>query len=274
MAKIIISCAVTGAIHTPSMSEHLPITPEQIAAESIAAAEAGAAIIHLHARDPNDGRPTPDPAVFMQFLPRIKQSTDAVVNITTGGGLGMTLDERLAAPLLASRYISEPLSLDRLAECAPGTLGHGYRRFILDNKLEANLGRNYRKFNEELTSSGKLDRLPPDLSYMMVRGFQIHDFLHVLTGYEATNWGELALAAFYLAQLRFPYHAMRVAVTAAHMAFVRPGLIVDAMDAFVDGWSYGRSARNLNFERWEDELDTPLDELRARMNLNRTKLAA
>ena len=179
-----------------------------------------------------------------------------------------------AGPLLASRYISEPLSLDRLAECAPGTLGHAYRRFILDNKLEQNLGRNYRKFNEELTSSGKLDRLPPDLSYMMVRGFQIHDFLHVLTGYEATNWGELALAAFYLAQLRFPYHAMRVAVTAAHMAFVRPGLIVDAMDAFVDGWSYGRTARNLNFERWEDELDTPLEVLRARMNLNRVGLAA
>lgn len=179
-----------------------------------------------------------------------------------------------AGPLLASRYISEPLSLERLAECAPGTLGHAYRRFILDNKLEQNLGRNYRKFNEELTSSGKLDRLPPDLSYMMVRGFQIHDFLHVLTGYEATNWGELALAAFYLAQLRFPYHAMRVAVTAAHMAFVRPGLIVDAMDAFVDGWSYGRTARNLNFERWEDELDTPLEVLRARMNLNRVGLAA
>lgn len=179
-----------------------------------------------------------------------------------------------AGPLLASYYISEPLSLDRLAQCAPGTLGHAYRRFILDNKLEQNLGRNYRKFNEELTSSGQLDRLPPDLSYMMVRGFQIHDFLHVLTGYEATNWGELALAAFYLAQLRFPYHAMRVAVTAAHMAFVRPGLIVDAMDAFVDGWSYGRSARNLNFERWEDELDTPLEVLRARMNLNRVGIAA
>lgn len=102
MAKIIISCAITGAIHTPSMSEHLPITPEQIAGQSIAAAEAGAAIIHLHARDPVDGRPTPDPEVFMAFLPRIKQGTDAVVNITTGGGLGMTLDERLAAPLRAS----------------------------------------------------------------------------------------------------------------------------------------------------------------------------
>ncbi len=179
-----------------------------------------------------------------------------------------------AQALLASRYISEPLSLERLAECAPGTLGHAYWRFIIDNKLEQNLGRNYRKFNEELTSSGKLDRLPADLSYMMVRGFQIHDFLHVLTGYEATDWGELALAAFYLAQLRFPYHAMRVAVTTAHMAFVRPGLIVDAMDAFVDGWSYGRRAHNLNFERWEDELDTPLEVLRARMNLNRVGIAA
>lgn len=102
MAKIIISCAITGSIHTPSMSDHLPITPEQIASESIAAAEAGAAIIHLHARNPVDGSPTPDPDVFMAFLPRIKQSTDAVVNITTGGGLGMTLDERLAAPLRAS----------------------------------------------------------------------------------------------------------------------------------------------------------------------------
>jgi uncharacterized protein (DUF849 family) len=102
MSKVIISCAVTGAIHTPSMSDHLPITPEEIAESSIAAAEAGAAIIHLHARNPVTGEPTPDPAVFMQFLPRIKQSCDAVVNITTGGGLGMTVDERLAGPIMAS----------------------------------------------------------------------------------------------------------------------------------------------------------------------------
>jgi uncharacterized protein (DUF849 family) len=83
------------------MSDYLPITPKEIAEQSIAAAEAGASIIHLHARDPENGQPTPDPKVFMQFLPVIKQSTDAVINITTGGGLGMTLDERLAAPLLA-----------------------------------------------------------------------------------------------------------------------------------------------------------------------------
>jgi len=99
--KVIISCAITGAIHTPSMSDALPITPEEIAQSSIEAAEAGAAIIHLHARNPQTGEPTPDPAVFMRFLPTIKQSTDAVLNITTGGGLQMTLEERLAAPMQA-----------------------------------------------------------------------------------------------------------------------------------------------------------------------------
>jgi uncharacterized protein (DUF849 family) len=95
--KAIITCAVTGSIHTPSMSPHLPITPDEIAAEAIAAAEAGAAMLHLHARDPETGRPDQSPLLFQAFLPRIKQSTDAIVNITTGGGLGMSLDERLAA---------------------------------------------------------------------------------------------------------------------------------------------------------------------------------
>lgn len=94
--KVIITCAVTGGIHTPTMSQYLPITPDEIAASAIEAAEAGAAILHLHARRPEDGRPAQDPDLFMQFLPRIKQATDAVVNITTGGGIGMTLDERLA----------------------------------------------------------------------------------------------------------------------------------------------------------------------------------
>ncbi len=98
--KVIITCAVTGSIHTPTMTPHLPITPQQIADESIAASKAGAAIIHLHARDPKDGRPTPDPKVFMEFLPAIKENCDSVINITTGGGHNMTVQERLAAPLL------------------------------------------------------------------------------------------------------------------------------------------------------------------------------
>ena len=101
MDKVIITCAVTGSIHTPTMSPHLPVTPEEIATQAIDAARAGAAILHLHARNPADGRPTADPDVFMQFLPRIKAECDAVINITTGGSSLMTLDERLAAPTLA-----------------------------------------------------------------------------------------------------------------------------------------------------------------------------
>lgn len=95
--KVIITCAVTGAVHTPSMTPHLPITPQQIADEAVAAAAAGASIVHLHARDPDDGRPTADPALFAQFLPAIRERCDAVLAITTGGGQNMTVQERLAA---------------------------------------------------------------------------------------------------------------------------------------------------------------------------------
>jgi uncharacterized protein (DUF849 family) len=97
--KVIITCAVTGAIHTPSMSRYLPVTPSEVADAAIGAAEAGAAIIHLHARDPRDGRPTQDPAAFAEFLPHIKRSTSAVVNITTGGSPHMTVQERLRPAL-------------------------------------------------------------------------------------------------------------------------------------------------------------------------------
>ncbi len=101
MSKTIITCAITGGIHTPTMSSALPITPDEITRQSVEAAEAGAAILHLHARDPIDGRPTPDPKVFMEFLPRIKQQCDAVLNVTTGGGLNMTVQDRLQAPMAA-----------------------------------------------------------------------------------------------------------------------------------------------------------------------------
>ncbi len=97
--KAIITCAVTGAVHTPTMSAALPVSPQQIIDSSVAAAEAGASVIHLHARDPQTGKPTPSPAVFKQFLPEIRDRCQAVLNITTGGSTRMTLDERLAAPL-------------------------------------------------------------------------------------------------------------------------------------------------------------------------------
>jgi uncharacterized protein (DUF849 family) len=107
--KVIISCAVTGAMHTPTMSEALPITPAQIAAESLAAAAAGAAVIHLHARNPADGEPTGNPDVFAQFLPQIHAQTDAVINLTTGGSPTMSVADRLAA---AIRFQPELCSLN------------------------------------------------------------------------------------------------------------------------------------------------------------------
>ncbi len=94
-SKVIITCAVTGAIHTPSMSPHLPVTPTEIAEAAIGAAEAGAAIVHLHARDPETGKPDQSPEAFQRFLPRIKQATDAVINLTTGGAPFMTVAERV-----------------------------------------------------------------------------------------------------------------------------------------------------------------------------------
>ena len=97
--RVIITCAVTGAIHTPTMSPHLPITPEEIADGAIGAAKAGAAIVHLHARMPADGRPTQDPEMFKRFLPKIKAATDVVINLTTGGAPTMSVEERLQPAL-------------------------------------------------------------------------------------------------------------------------------------------------------------------------------
>ncbi len=107
--KVIVTCAVTGSIHTPSMSPHLPVTPQEIADAAIGAAKAGASIVHLHARDPLDGRPTQDPALFDRFLPQIMQACDVVINITTGGAATMTIEERLQPAL---RHAPEVASLN------------------------------------------------------------------------------------------------------------------------------------------------------------------
>lgn len=107
--KVIITCAVTGAIHTPSMSPHLPVTPDEITAAAVGAAEAGAAIIHLHARDPETGKPDQSPEAFAPFLPRIRQQTGAVLNITTGGSPYMKVEERVAP---AATYRPEVASLN------------------------------------------------------------------------------------------------------------------------------------------------------------------
>lgn len=115
--KVIITCAVTGSIHTPTMSPYLPITPEQISGEAIAAAGAGAAVLHLHARDPRDGRPSFDPVIYRRFLTRIHAESDAVINITTGGAHTMTLEQRLAGALDVS---------PEMASCNMGSMNFGF----------------------------------------------------------------------------------------------------------------------------------------------------
>lgn len=107
--KVVITCAITGAIHTPTMSPHLPITPDEIVADALAAAEAGAAILHLHARNPETGQPDQTPEAFGRFLPRIKQATNAVINITSGGSPYMKVEERV---LPAATFKPEVASLN------------------------------------------------------------------------------------------------------------------------------------------------------------------
>jgi uncharacterized protein (DUF849 family) len=104
--KVIITCAVTGAIHTPTVSPHLPITPDEITREALAAAEAGASILHLHARNPETGQPDQTPAAFGRFLPRIKQGTNAVINITAGGNSYMKVEERVLPTAIPAMPIS------------------------------------------------------------------------------------------------------------------------------------------------------------------------
>ena len=186
--KVIVSCAVTGSIHVPTVSEFLPITPEEIADGAIGAAEAGAAIVHLHARDPRDGRPTPDPEIFAQFLPKIRHSCDAVINITTGGGQGMTLEERSAAarvfkPELCSMNMGSmnfglfPV-LDRVGEFKHSwerDYLEGSRDFIFRNtfkdieRLVTELGANGTKFEYECYDVGHLYNLAHFLDRKLVQ---------------------------------------------------------------------------------------------------------
>lgn len=171
-------------------------------------------------------------------------------------------------PLAREAWLAPDFRLAMLDDCAPGTLGHAYRAFMVDNDLVEHLAAGYRARHEALELSGKIDRMPPAIAYKVVRGFQTHDLHHVLTGYPATPFGELALQAFQLAQMDFPYAAMWIAVVAGHMALVDPLLIQPAMDAITDGWSRGRRARTLQFVALEKRLHEPLDRLRREYGLD------
>jgi ubiquinone biosynthesis protein Coq4 len=177
-------------------------------------------------------------------------------------------DPEMAA-LAREQWYAPPLDVEALAGFAPGTLGHAYRDFMLSNDLMEHLAEGYRELTEQFSAAGKLDRMPAVLKYKVLRGYQTHDLHHVLTGYPATPFGELALQAFQLAQVEFPYAAMWISVVTSHMAFVDPWLIKPAMDAIAHGWSYGREARSIQFVRFEEMFDRPLDAVRAEYRLGR-----
>lgn len=175
-----------------------------------------------------------------------------------------------AADYLAERHLPAPLKLEDLEQYEPGTLGHAYRSFIVDNGLTENLATDYRKLHEHLGGQGALDRMPDDLRYAVVRGFMLHDFVHTITGNAPDIYGELAVAGFHFAQMQYPYHAFRLAVTTGHVAMVNPSGITMVMDAFCEGWIRGRTAKNIHFTKWEQELGRSLDEIRAEFGVEVT----
>jgi ubiquinone biosynthesis protein Coq4 len=182
--------------------------------------------------------------------------------------VAMEADPEIAA-LAHEQWYAEPLNLDDLKAFAPGTLGHAYRDFMVSNDLMERLAEGYKNLHEQFATAGKLDRMPAILKYKVLRGYQTHDLHHVLTGYPATPLGELALQAFQLAQVEFPYAAMWMAVATGHMAFVDPWLIKPAMDAIAHGWTYGSEARSIQFVKFEQMLDQPLEEVRREYSLGR-----
>lgn len=153
--KVIISCAVTGSIHTPSMSPHLPVTAEAIAEQAIGAAQAGAAILHLHARAEGTGRPTQEIAEYEKFLPVIKDGTDAIINITTGAGLGMTMDQRLAAanhfrPEIASMNMGS-LNFNISGAAKKGSFAHDWEKPYLEMTTDFILSNTFAQIERALT---------------------------------------------------------------------------------------------------------------------------
>ena len=162
MSKVIITCAVTGAIHTPSMSPYLPVTPQEIIEASVGAAEAGAAIIHLHARDPETGKPDQTPEAFARFLPQIKARTDAVLNLTSGGSPYMTVEERIQpavrfAPEVASMNVGSmnfamfPM-LERFKE-----FKHAWEREMLEGSRDLVFRNTFRDIEYALTQCASND---------------------------------------------------------------------------------------------------------------------
>jgi ubiquinone biosynthesis protein Coq4 len=172
------------------------------------------------------------------------------------------------------RFYADPVDFDALGNLPEGTLGRAYHHWIVDNGLTAQIATNYADFHEMLKASGALDGMPDAMQFAVLRGFQVHDILHVLTGYDASGQGEIALQAFSLAQLQFPYFGMWMATVTAQMTFGDPNAIVPLMDAIADGWQFGKTSLHLMAQPWEEMFDEPLADIRERFGITPSPLAA
>lgn len=161
-----------------------------------------------------------------------------------------------------ARFWPEPYSFDALGKLPRGTLGRDYYQHIVDNKLDRQIASGYRDFHQMLDASGALAGMPEDVKYAVLRGFQIHDLLHIVTGFDTTGLGEIALQAFCLAQIRFLYFATWMSVVTTRAAFLEPDAITPLMDAITKGWSLGRSVRQLQTVHWEAMLHLPVADIR------------
>ena len=172
-------------------------------------------------------------------------------------------------PLAHAGWMAPDFSLSHVADCAPGTLGAAWRTHMVANGLAEKLAAGYADLIAEVETSGKLARLPAVMKYKVLRGYQTHDLHHVLTGYTTEPPHELALQAFSLAQMDYPYSAMTLSVILGHATLVDPWLIQPAMDAITDGWALGRRAKSIQFIDFENQIHRPLAEVRAEYGLVR-----
>ncbi len=167
----------------------------------------------------------------------------------------------------SERFMAEPVDFDALGRLPVGTLGRTYHHFVLDNNLTPNIAFGYKERHDQLEASGMLARMPEELQYAVLRGFQVHDLMHVVTGYPPISTGEISVLAFCLAQVRFPYFGMWMAVVTTQMTFLDPDMIRPMMGAIAEGYAAGRRAKNVQWLRFEEMMDRPVEEIRARYDI-------
>ena len=168
---------------------------------------------------------------------------------------------------VAEGYLADDPDFDALLKLPHNSLGYLYARHIVDNNLNKTIASDYRRAHERMEADGKLEGMPEEVRYAVLRGFQIHDVQHIVTGYLTTGWGEIAVQAFCLAQLQLPYFSIWMSTLTTQMTFHNPAMTTVVMDAISQGWQLGREAKNLNFVKWEERFAEPIEDLRREFGL-------